>query len=145
MFQVLREYELRTYMPPPGGSSFGLCSLYEADYLVEAFKEILKTEKQINRILMFHLNRVFRKNKQIINYDYICFNRKYFYEHQTVRKYLDLIFPENAPADPKTKVQGIDVFAKATATDVLNSQGIFNLTLGSFKYITNNGTSKIKP
>jgi hypothetical protein len=34
MFQVLKEYELRTYMPPPGGDSFDKCALYEIDTLV---------------------------------------------------------------------------------------------------------------
>ena len=84
MFQVLKEYTLRTYTPPAGGDSFGDCSLYEIDLLVEAFKALLKNETTINRILKFHMGRVFRNKMTIINYDYICYNRKYFYEEKTV-------------------------------------------------------------
>jgi len=58
---------------------------------------------------------------------------------------LNLIFPENSPPNPKTNVHGIDVFAKANANDVVNSKGIFNLTLGSYKYISNDVSGKIKP
>jgi hypothetical protein len=67
------------------------CSLYEIDQLSEAFKSLLKNEKQLNRILKFHLGRVFRHNFKIVNYDYICYNRQYFYEE----KHMNLIFPEN--------------------------------------------------
>ena len=55
----------------------------------EQFKKImvvalLKNETTINRILKFHMGRVFRNKMTIINYDYICYNRKYFYEEKTV-------------------------------------------------------------
>lgn len=43
MFQVLREYELRSFAPAEGGDSFGNCTFYELDTLVVTFKSLLKT------------------------------------------------------------------------------------------------------
>ena len=81
----------------------------------------------------------------VINYEYICYNRKYFYQHQTVRKHLNLIYPENAAPTPKTKVQGLDLLARATATDVINIKGSLTLKAGELKYVTNEGSTKIIP
>jgi hypothetical protein len=39
----------------------------------------------------------------------------------------------------------LDIYKKATATDVLNARGIYNVTEGAFKYITSSGTTKIRP
>jgi len=33
----------------------------------------------------------------------------------------------------------------ATATDVLNGQSIYNVTLGGLKYVTDSGTTRLRP
>ena len=33
----------------------------------------------------------------------------------------------------------------ATATDVLNAQSIYNITVGSYKYVTNAATTRVRP